>query len=311
GYQRVFFHVRVTLGMNTDIRVNLLQMPIVRLTLAFRNEGLLTTINSNLPFTQPLNQLNSTPVRMELFDSNGNLAGANETYIPNFTNRTENADEIGPTSIAEFEIAGFNQYYGDPKTVWAGFYDTTDAVLQPEGGLQPGTYTLLIWVDGYYQSTLLNFTLELREDASLIGSVERASRISGVISGPDYYGQSRPLSWALINLVPTGNETESRLPGWSNGMWLPGRFNYTTPSLDGFYQVWVPGDGPYSISVSLPGYIGYSGTIFVGLGSDTTLDYFLDALPLQYSYAQAQPIHVAHVGSNSILPNPILTADVV
>src|SRR5208337_5540523 len=62
GYQRVFFHVHVTLGMNTDIRVNLLQMPIVRLTLAFRNEGLLSTINSNLPFTQPLNQLNSTPV---------------------------------------------------------------------------------------------------------------------------------------------------------------------------------------------------------------------------------------------------------
>src|SRR5208337_1331159 len=106
GYQRVFFHVHVTLGMNTDIRVNLLQMPIVRLTLAIRNEGLLSTINSNLPFTQPLNQLNSTPVRMELFDSNGNLAGANETYIPNFTNKTEDADATGPTSIAELEIAG-------------------------------------------------------------------------------------------------------------------------------------------------------------------------------------------------------------
>src|SRR5208282_6793217 len=281
---------------------------IVRLTLAIRNEGLLTTINSNLPFTQPLNQRNSTPIRMELFDSNGNLAGANNTYIHNVQ------PNDNPTSLQDLEIAGFNQYYGDPKSVWAGFYDTTDATLQPEGGLQPGTYTLLIWVDGYYQSTPLNFTLQLREDASLIGSVERASRISGVISGPDYYGQSRPLSWALINLVPTGNETESQLPGWNNGLWLPGRFNYTTPSLDGFYQLWVPGDGPYSISVSLPGYIGYSGTIFVGLGSDTTLDYFLDALPLQYSYAQAQPLHpieAVHVESKLISPNPILTADVL
>jgi hypothetical protein len=214
-------------------------------------------------------------------------------------------------------IAGFNQYYGDPKSVWAGFYDTTDAVLQPEGGLQPGTYSLLIWVDGYYQSTPLNFTLQLREDASLIGSVERASRISGVISGPDYYGQSRPLSWALVNLVPTGNETETQLPGWSNGMWLPGGFNYTTVSLDGFYQLWVPGNGPYSISVSLPGYVGYSGTIFVALGSDLTLDYFLDTLPApSYAYAQTQPlqpIQGIHVGlnSNSTLPNLILTTDIL
>jgi hypothetical protein len=320
GYQRVFFHVHVTLGMNTDIRVNLLQMPIVNLTLAFRNEGLLTSIDSRLPFTQPLNQLNGTPIRMELFDSNGNLAGANISYIPDFTNvsigRFPNGTAMygfRPTNITDLEIDGFNQYYGDPKTVWAGFYDTTDAVLQPEGGLQPGTYSLLIWVDGYYQSTPLNFTLQLREDASLIGSVERASRISGIISGPDYYGQSRPLSWAIINLVPTGNESESRLPGWNNGMWLPGGFNYTTPSLDGFYQLWVPGDGPYSISVSLPGYIGYSGTIFVGLGSDTTLDYFLDALAPSYAYAQTQPLPIVHVGlnSNSTLPNPILTTDVL
>jgi hypothetical protein len=308
GYQRVFFHVHVTLGMNTDIRVNLLQMPVVRLTLAFRNEGLLTTINSNDSFTQPLNQLDCTPVRMELFDSNGNLAAANNTYIPNIRANGQ------PTSLQDLEIDGFNQYYGDPKSVWAGFYDTTDGTLQPEGGLQPGTYSLLIWVDGYYQSTPLNFTIQLRENVSLIGSVERASRISGVISGPDYYGQSRPLSWALINLVPTGNETESRPPGWNNGMWLPGGFNYTTPSLDGNYSLWVPGDGPYSISVSLPGYIGYSGTIFVGLGSDTMLNYFLDALPLQYSYAQAQPIQpiqVVHVGSDSTLPNLIVTTDVL
>jgi hypothetical protein len=317
GYQRVFFHVSVTLGMNTDIRVNLVQMPVVHLTLAFRNEGLLTAINSNLPFTQPLNQLDATPVRMELYDSNGNFAGANETYIPNLSNKTEDQEgpipQVGPTTIAELEIGGFNQYYGDPKTVWTGFYDTTDGSRQPEGGLTPGTYTLLVWVDGYYQSTPLNFTLQLREDASLIGSVERASRISGVISGPDYYGQSRPLSWAIISLAPTGNETESQLPGWNNGMWLPGGFNYTTPSLDGFYQMWVPGDGPYSISVSLPGYVGYSGTIFVGLGSDTTLDYFLDALAVPYGYAQTQLIQVVHVGLNwnSTLPNPMLTNDVL
>ncbi|MFI5448721.1 MAG: carboxypeptidase-like regulatory domain-containing protein [Candidatus Bathyarchaeia archaeon] len=309
GYQREFFHVHVTLGMNTDIRVNLLQMPVVNLTLAFRNEGLLTSIDSKDNFTQPLNQLDATPVRLELYDSNGNLAGATISYIPDsqLNDRT--------TYVRDFVIAGFNQYYGDPKSVWAGFYDTTDATLQPEGGLQPGTYTLLIWVDGYYQSTPLNFTLQLRENASLVGSVERASRISGVISGPDYYGQSRPLSWAIINLVPTGNETESRLPGWSNGMWLPGGFNYTTPSLDGFYQLWVPGDGPYSISVSLPGYVGYSGTIFVALGSDLTLDYFLDTLPApSYAYAQTQPlqpIQGVHVGTNSTLPNLILTTDIL
>src|SRR5208282_1161817 len=97
-------------------------------------------------------------------------------------------------------------------------------------------------------------------------------------------------------------------------MWLPGGFNYTTSSLDGFYQLWVPGDGPYSIGVSLPGYVGYSGTIFVGLGSDMTLDYFLDALAVPYGYAQTQPlqpIQAVHVGSTSTLPNLILTTDIL
>jgi hypothetical protein len=287
GYQRVFFHVHVTLGMNTDIRVNLVQTPVVRLTLAFRTEGLLTSINSSEPFTQPLNQLNSTPVRMELYDSSGNFVAANVTYIPNLDVTVNNGvREIVPRTTTELEVAGFNQYYGDPKSVWTGFYDTTDAVRQHEGGLSPGTYSLLIWVDGYYQSTPLNFTLQLREDVSLIGSVERSSRISGFVSGSDYYGRSQPLSWAIVNLAPYGNSTHQETPGWENGVWLPGRFNYTTPSLDGFYQLWVPGGESYSMSVALNGYTSYSGTILVPLGSDINQDFWLDTLvPTQPIYS--------------------------
>jgi hypothetical protein len=243
GYsQREIIHVHVVLGGNSDASVWLVQDPRIDLTIVFKTEGLLTPIDSTLPFAQPINHLDSTPARVEIFDEYGNFVGANLTYVPNLN-----------TSV-DITLAGFNQYFGNPRLTWSGFYDTTDATRQDVGGLLPGDYLIRIWVDGYYQSQLIQVTLPSRGNVSIIYSVERASRVSGMVLGPDLNDRALVLSWAVIDLEPG---------------------NLTTFSLDGNYSLWVP-SGSYEIGVSLPGYSTFTGRVEVPEGSDIKADFWLD-----------------------------------
>ena len=213
-----------------------------RSSIVFKTEGLLSPIDSTLPFAQPLNNLDSTPARAEIFDAYGNFVGANQTYIPNLSNTTE------------ITLAGFNRYFGNPRLTWSGFYDTTDATRQDVGGLPPGDYLIRIWVDGYYQSQPISVTLPSRGNVSIITSMERASRVSGIVLGPDLYERALLLSWAVIDLEPG---------------------DFTTFSLDGNYSLWVP-SGSYGIGVSLPGYSTFTGRVEVPNGSDIKADFWLD-----------------------------------
>jgi len=239
--------VHVVLGEDSDVAVWMRQEPQISLTLVFKAEGIFSAIDSRLPYAQPINHLNSTPIRIEVFDLLGNFVAADIGYIPNLTNPS-------PTS-ASFLLTGFNQYYGDPKEIWSGFYDATDASSQDLGGIPPGKYMILVWVDGYYQSEPQTYvTLGERGNASLIVTMERASRVSGIIAGPDYYDEGRPLSWVTVDVEPG---------------------DYTTFSLDGFYQVWVPG-GTYGIGFSAPGYSRQTMSIVVPSGSDLRFDVWLN-----------------------------------
>ena len=51
--------------------------------------------------------------------------------------------------------------------------------------------------------------------------------------------------------------------------------NYTTFSLDGFYQIWVPA-GSYGVGFSLSGYSRYTMKIAVAPGSDLRVDVWLN-----------------------------------
>jgi len=234
--------------------------PRVDLTLVFKTEGLLSPIDSTLPFAQPINHLDSTPVRVEIFDAHGNFVGANRTYVGN------------NNSTVTVTLAGFNKYYGDPRLTWAGFYDTTDAVQQNEGGLQPGAYLIRIWVDGYCQSQLIPVTLPPTGNVSLIYSMERASRVSGTVLGPESDLYPELLSWAVITL-----ESEN--------------FTFNTFSLDGYYSLWVP-SGSYSMGVYLPGYATYTARLEVPNGSDIKADIWLDSYGVSASSTSLQAIGI-------------------
>jgi hypothetical protein len=250
GYsQRAIAKIPIVLGGNSDAIVPMIQEPAIDLSLTFKTEHMFSPIDSTQPFAEPLNHIDATPVRIEVYDDLGNFVAASATYIPNLTSNGV------PTTVARFLIAGFDYYFGDPKNTWAGFYDTTDASRQDEGGLVPGNYQILVWVDGYYQTQQIHVTLQSRQTASLVYSMERASRISGTILGPDMYEEARPLSWATITLQPENVST-------------------TTFSLDGNYQLWTP-SGSYKMGVSLAGYSTRTASLSVPAGSDLHLDFWL------------------------------------
>jgi hypothetical protein len=251
GYsQSQLIHLHVVIGANSDVSVWMIQNPRIDLTIVFKKEGILTQINANQSFSQPIKHLDATPVRVEIFDEYGKLAGANITYVGN-----------GNYSL-EVTVAGFNRYYGNPRLTWSGFYDTTDATPQDEGGLPPGYYTIRIWVDGYYQPQLIPVTLPASDNISLVTSLEQASRVSGIVLGPDFYDHAVYLSWAVVDLEPGG---------------------FTTFTVDGWYQLWVPA-GSYDIGISLPGYSTHIGRMEVPSGSDIHANFWLDDIGGPSSY---------------------------
>ncbi|MGA2790171.1 MAG: carboxypeptidase-like regulatory domain-containing protein [Candidatus Bathyarchaeia archaeon] len=265
GYtQSEIIHLNVELGGNSDAPVWMIENPVIDLDLAFTHETLLSNITSTLPFAQPINHIDATPVRLEVFDQLGNFVAANATYVPN------------NTTIAHFTLAGFDLYYGDPRYVWSGFYDTTEGTSQSPGGLVlypwsdlPREYTVRIWVDGYYQENRLQVLVPTRErgNVSVVQPLDRATRIAGNIAGPDIFEFARPLSWATITLQPN-DYTLTRIIDVAPG-------NYTTYSLDGSFQLWVP-EGSYGMGVSLGGYSSYSAKIEVAPGSDINMWIWLD-----------------------------------
>jgi hypothetical protein len=271
GYtQQTPCHFTVPWGTNADASVWMIVNPFISLTVAFRDEGLLTGINSTEAYAQPINNLPATPARVEVFDYLGDFVAANVSYIPN------NSPSGAPAKVANFTLAGFNIYYGDPRFVWSGFYDTTDQAGQHAGGLllypwelsQPyHEFTIRVWVDGYYQLYPLRVIVPSRGNVSATVVLDRASRISGTIAGPDFFGIARPQSWATVDLEPN-NYTLSGIIDVQPG-------NYTTTSLDGSFQVWVP-QGTYGIGVSLEGYASYQALVTVPAGSDISMWVWLE-----------------------------------
>ena len=265
GYtQSEIIHLNVELGGNSDAAVWMIENPVIDLDLAFRHEALLSNITSTLPFAQPINHIDATPVRFEVFDQFGNFVAANATYVPN------------NNATFHITLAGFDQYFGDPRFVWSGFYDTTDGASQSPGGLilypwsdLPREYTIRIWVEGYYQENELQVLVPTRErgNVSVVEPLDRASRIAGNITGPDLFDFARPLSWAAITLEPNNYTLTSIIDV------RPG--NYTTYSLDGSFQLWVP-EGSYGMGVSLAGYSTYTALVEIPSGSDINMQIWLD-----------------------------------
>jgi hypothetical protein len=232
------YQVSMSFGGMSDIQIDLVKATRIRATLIFRTEGLIAPPNDTYRY-------NSThvPVRIEVYDSLGVLAGANATHIP--------ADE----SSSMIEVVGFRSYAGNPCLRWVNYYDTTDGWQQTDYGLPPGTYQVLVWVPGYAQAQTMTFSTTLSiTDVTLDLYFDRLAHISGTVRGLDMYDNLIRISWATVTAY--------------------GPTLVATSSLDGFYEMWIA-NGTYALGVSSPGYETQGVEIQVSMAWKTPVDFDL------------------------------------
>ncbi|MEM3608361.1 MAG: carboxypeptidase-like regulatory domain-containing protein [Candidatus Bathyarchaeia archaeon] len=243
----------VRLSMITDSRYNLIRGSTIDVTLIFKTEGILDPIDNRLPYAHPINNLDSTPLRIELFDGENNLVAANVTYIPR-----------GVTQF-NFRVDGFGGYWGNPRILWTNFYDTTDASRQKDGGIGEGEYLMRITIPGYHQSQLFRIIVESGDPpkypvVSIVHSLERLGYLHGEILWIDWCGGALPLSWASITAYSTDGFRE-----------------VYTFSMDGVYEMWLPA-GSYDFGLYHPG-LGskyFKAGLAVSWGSVNSISFIYD-----------------------------------
>jgi len=238
GYvQAKDYHVSVSGVAISDMTVDLVEATRLTVTFTFRKEGLVAPIDTYARY-------NSTyvPVRVEVYDSFGILAGANVTHILA-------AGAFG----SSIEVVGFRSYAGNPTVRWVNYYDTTDGSMQKDYGLPPGTYQVFVWVPGYVQAQPATFTTTLSAaNVTLDLYFDRLAHVNGTVRGLDMYDNLIPLSWATITAYgPTLTETSS---------------------LDGLYEMWIV-NGNYTLGVSSPGYAAQEVEIRVSMAWELPVDF--------------------------------------
>jgi len=244
--------VQVSLGDMSDTRVNLIKGARIELTLIFKTEGLMDPVDNRLEYARPLNGLDATPLRVELFDGEGKLSAANVTYIP------------AGVEAFQLMLEGFLNYYGNPRIVWTNFYDTTDGSRQNDYGIEEGSYIIRVTVAGYLQTGLLSVevgsgAVKSRPTVSVAQSLERMGYLKGHVIWVNWCGRAYPLSWAALTAYST-NGVEG--------------YTYT---LDGDYEMWLP-SGDYDFGLSHPGFKDayFEKGLHIGPGSVTTLNFVMN-----------------------------------
>ena len=248
--------IPVILGDVSDARISLFRGAGIDLTLIFETENLLDAVDNRLLYAKPINNIDATPLRVEVFDDSGELVAANITYV-----------DQGSTRTTVF-LDGFNNYYGNPRLLWTNFYDTTDANRKHDSGLDEGVYMVRVTLAGYYQTEPLRVEInsgnvKSRPTVSLIASLERLGYLSGTVTWIDWSEMPAPLSWAAITAYNRDSSEET--------------YNPYTYSLDGFYEIWLlPGD--YDFGLSHPGFETkyLTNRLHVSWGSCTSIDFFMN-----------------------------------
>jgi hypothetical protein len=230
------YFASVSLGSVSDIMIDLVEATRIEVTLTFETAGRIAPID-----TYPYDP-EQVPVRVELYDSMGVLAGASVTHVPSESNST-------------VEVIGFQSYAGNPCLRWVNYYDTTDGSLQKDYGLPPGEYLVMVWVPGYLQTETLTVPISL--SWSIVGiavSLERLAHVFGNVRGLNMYQDLIPISWATVTAY--GPTLEA------------------TYSADGFYEMWLQ-DGAYMLAASPAGYETRAAEIDVSSGWETPADFDL------------------------------------
>ncbi len=248
--------IHVTFSALSDAPVYLHRGSKIDLILKFKTEQNFAPIDNKLLYARPINNIDATPVRVEVFDAQGEFVAANTTYAP------RNSVDIQVT------IYGFDDYYGNPRLIWTNFYDTTDGDRRLNSGLDVGKYQIRASIPGYYQYEFLITEINAPNIrvVPVIGSLERLGYLSGNVTWANWLRtrQRQPLSWTSITAYQGNNEV----------------FTY---SLDGFYEAWLTA-GTYDFGVYHLGlrtqHLPYG--LHVSWGSCSSINFYLPSETIPY-----------------------------
>jgi len=214
----------------SDISVNLVRAPKIDLTVLFKTQNIFEIPTRKTDSVKLNFYGNFTPIRVEVYASDGRLAGANISYIP------------PETYFFNMSLVGFDGYAGNPNTRiwggWANYFDATDGRLRTDSGLAPGTYTIKAWVPGYTQPKMILAEVKLGQTASVLMSLDKIAHLKGRFSSSgvgwvDMWDTVQPNSWATITV--------------RNSSVL------VTYPLDGDFDVWLL-PGTHTVTVEYPPY---------------------------------------------------------
>ncbi|MEM3522067.1 MAG: hypothetical protein QW589_05730 [Candidatus Bathyarchaeia archaeon] len=235
-YQRSFYRVYISDGTVTDIAIDVIKGGVIELELKFMKEYIFSSID-----TYPFALL--VPLRVEIYDEfELQFMGANISYVP-YIEKT-----------FALKLIGFKTYAGNPALRWLNYYDTTDGVLQRDYGLSEGKYSLKVYLPGYKQSSNVVIELPAGGEVNVIIKLERLGHLFGNVYGLNMYNEVLPLSWVSVNA------RSLEVQSWSS-------------TLDGYFDMWLQ-KGSYLVSFTLPGYEPIVQEVFVGDGSETSLNVF-------------------------------------
>jgi len=186
--------------------------------------------------------------RINVFDEEGNLAGANITSVP------QAADPGMHDGVTQwtFEVIGFNGFDTPGRHgIWTpadppdmpvetgfvpqyafGYWEPFTWVRHLDYGIDAGTYTLEVLdeTNGYVQTATVAVTVSLMGSATVYLDMHRQAYIDGVIYQRNYMGDYRTASWYTVE--------------------LSGSPAATTSTKDGYYSFWAPA-GTYTLKVYL------------------------------------------------------------
>ncbi|MEM2530279.1 MAG: hypothetical protein QXL32_04055 [Candidatus Bathyarchaeia archaeon] len=237
------YYVSVFEGIMTDVSVDVMLGCELNITVILKKEGIFSNGVDTYPFSSRV------PVRVQVLDSMNRFVAAATSHIPS------------DSKSFSLLLAGFRRYaggYSDRR--WINYYDTTDGSAQRDYGLAADSYRILVYVPGFMQSEeIVTPAPPQGGNVSIILSLERLAHLTGRVESFDGFGRLVYLNWARIDAIGINSRDSA-------------------PTLDGSFELWLKG-GRYFIICFSDGYGMVSKEIAISDGSDSSLDFRLEAIP--------------------------------
>jgi hypothetical protein len=241
-------------GIGTaDLQIDLKAGGTIIIDISFKTETLFSPL-AEFPFRHDSN--GSIPIRIEVFDDQGELVGASVGYAPKGT------VELSYPSAPFLRVKGLDRYYGTYTISWVNYFHTTDSVVLPDRGLSSQSLSIKVFVPGYDQISIPVVTLTPQGQITVSIALEKMAHLKGMVYYRNMFNLVVPLSWAAVSLID--------------------QHLIADPTLDGRYEMWAP-QGSYPVTAGHIAYQPLTQPTHLSAAAEAELNFYM------VSYAGAVP----------------------